>query len=96
MVRIRLKAGCAVGFASGFPALLLAAATIAACSPPEERVARRVARAEELVREQREGDALLELESALVVDPRSAGTAHPPCSTRSVGSITNAASMPMR
>jgi Tfp pilus assembly protein PilF len=51
----------------------LAAAALA-CSPVEERVARRVARAEELVREQRVDEALLELESALVIDPRSAAT----------------------
>ncbi len=48
------------------------AATALACSSPEERVARRVARAEELVHEQRVDEALLELESALAVDPRSA------------------------
>jgi tetratricopeptide (TPR) repeat protein len=67
--RTTRTAGCAVGFASGFPALL---AAMLACSSPEERVAGRVARAEDLVREQRGDEALLELESALVIDPRSA------------------------
>ncbi|HKA16083.1 MAG TPA: hypothetical protein VKH41_13760 [Myxococcota bacterium] len=52
-------------------AVALAAGTVA-CSSPEARVARRVARAEQLVREHREDEALLELDSALAIDPRSA------------------------
>ena len=54
-------------------AVALAALALAcSCSSSEERAARRVARAEQLVLEQRGDEALLELESALAIDPRSA------------------------
>jgi tetratricopeptide (TPR) repeat protein len=54
-------------------AAVLGLALATACSSSEQRVAQRMARAEELVREQRTDEALLELESALVIDPHSAG-----------------------
>lgn len=52
-------------------ALALAAAGLA-CPSPEERAARHAARAEELVLEKRVDDALLELQTAQKLDPRSA------------------------
>jgi tetratricopeptide (TPR) repeat protein len=54
------------------PLAAVLAAGMVACSSPEERFARRVAHAEQLLREDRGDEALLELYSALEIDPRSA------------------------
>ena len=43
-----------------------------ACSSPEERLARHVARAEAFLREERSSDAILELQNALKLDPERA------------------------
>ena len=53
-------------------ALALALAACLACASPEERFARHLERADALIAEGRPGDALIELQSALKIDPDDA------------------------